>query len=183
MVGTVKTFKDGWGFIVSNQVAGDIYCHLKDSPGFVGELVAGEAVQFQLVQRRQGRNNGSQAVNIQRCGRGVQYSQPIQYSQPMMASSAFPPSGGTRSGTLKQWNDGWGWLQVPGHDDVFFGLKDNPHIPSANIGDAFVFEVAMGNKGKSKAVNAQPSKVGQQVIGHVKTLREGWGICSVEGMS
>lgn len=66
---------------------------------------------------------------------------------------------------------------------MFFGLKDNPHIPSASVGESFDFEVAPGNKGKSKAVNAQQSWVGQQVLGQVMSLRDGgWGFCTVDGL-
>merc|ERR1712032_530589 len=56
------------------------------------------------------------------------------------------------------------------------------HIASASVGDTFVFTVTFGHQGKLKAVDAQPSKAGQRVVGHVKSFRDGWGFCTVDGM-
>lgn len=199
--GSVKNFRDGWGFLVCSQVSGDIYCNLKDSPQFTGPpLQPGEAVEFSLVQRsaaQAGRNNGAQAVHVTRAeGPGAWTPRHVPPTMPMRAHAPAPvqvhapapmqahaPASGTHFGTLKVFKDGWGFLSGPGLvEEVFFGLKDNPHIQSAKVGDSFTFEVTMGPKGRARATNAQASLLGHQVAGTLKTIKDGWGFAVVEGV-
>lgn len=196
--GSVKNFRDGWGFLVCGEVAGDIYCNLNDSPQFAGPpLQPGEAVEFSLVQRgvaQGGRNNGAQAVHVVRAeGPGAWAPRHVpptrahgpapMHARPPAPARAHAPASGSHFGTVKVFKDGWGFISGPGLvEDVFFGLKDNPHIPSANVGDSFTFEVTMGPKGRPRAVNAQASILGHQVAGTLKTIKDGWGFAVVDGV-
>jgi cold shock CspA family protein len=63
----VKTFREGWGFVICDQVQGDIYANVRNSPMMIG-LNPGDPVEFDIVFRAEAtRNNGFQAVNVQPC--------------------------------------------------------------------------------------------------------------------
>lgn len=202
-VGTVKTFRDGWGFLVCDQLPGDVYVKMRDSPNLVQPLQQGEAVSFDLVYRNASeKNNGATAANVQRLGGGggmamtpraamppPQPQQPWQGKgkgkgapQPMGAQSA------QHTGTLVQFKpppDNWGWVESPTcNGQVFFGLRDNPQLqPPPNVGDTLVFELGAGPKGRSKAINVSASMIGQRVQGVMRSLKEGWGFAATDGIS
>lgn len=190
--GTVRQFREHWGFIVSDQVQGDIYVNMRDNPQLGGPLQVGEAVQFELDYRNSSdRNNGARAVNVQPAGaahvpsmapRVMSFARPAA-PRPTAAPAQTVP-GGQHTGQLAAFKDGWGWLEAPTlQGQVFFGLKDNQHLAAVpNVGDTLIFEVGLGPKGRARAVNVQASAVGQRVRGTVKSLRDGWGFATVEGL-
>jgi len=209
--GTVRTFRDGWGFIASGQVEGDIYVNAQSSPALGSmPLQPGESVEFELIYRASERNNGAQAVDVRRVAGGngsmrlatpplPKRALPVQeavsattgYPPPPPMSSAFAMPG-TRNGTgrlplhsgmLTAFKDGWGWIQSSSiQGDVFFGLRDNPHLPAApNVGDQLAFELGIDpKKGRHKALNVSPSSVGKRVVGVVSSMRDGWGFATSE---
>mmetsp|Transcript_83293 Transcript_83293/g.236036 ORF Transcript_83293/g.236036 Transcript_83293/m.236036 type:complete len:536 (+) Transcript_83293:40-1647(+) len=199
--GHVKTFRDDWGFIVSDQVEGDVFVKMRDSPTLGWPLQLGEVVSFELIHRPEStRNNGAHAVNVERMaadGAGpvpwrapapqlAAWPQQVIYSQqPSMVAPAWGPQAAPmqHSGTVAAFKpapDNWGWLDSPTcPSQIFFGLRDNPQLTTPpSVGDHLVFELAPGAKGRNKAVNIAPSLVGQRVPGTVRTLKDGWGFAS-----
>mmetsp|Transcript_19966 Transcript_19966/g.56316 ORF Transcript_19966/g.56316 Transcript_19966/m.56316 type:complete len:521 (-) Transcript_19966:135-1697(-) len=200
-VGTVKTFRDGWGFLVSDQVEGDIYVKMRDSPYLGNPLQQGEAVSFDLVYRNEssGKNNGATATNVQRMGAGGGMARPTTVPPPPAWPPALGGGGGRQAapaagavssqhmGTVAQFKpppDSWGWLESPTcQGQVFFGLRDNPQLQKVpEVGDKLVFELGAGPKGRSKAINISPSLVGQRVMGTMRNLYEGWGFATTDSI-
>mmetsp|Transcript_34843 Transcript_34843/g.80825 ORF Transcript_34843/g.80825 Transcript_34843/m.80825 type:complete len:520 (-) Transcript_34843:350-1909(-) len=204
-VGTVKKmFVDGWGFIVCDQISGDVFVNMRDSPALVQPLQQGEMVSFDLVQRAASdKNNGAAATNVQLLSSNpVVQTMPVVPQQVQVAAAASVmgavPLAGVQSqhvGTVVQLKpEGWGWLEAATcNGQVFFGLRDNPQLTAVpNVGDQLVFELAAGPKGRSKAINVspappeainvQPSLAGQRVQGVIKNLNDGWGFATADGI-
>jgi len=198
--GQVKTFRDGWGFLVSDQVPGDIYVKMQNSPNLGQPLQPGEAVSFDIVWRTEqsARNNGATAMNVQRLGGSgcmALVVPPPPQGQPWGGKGGFAPPAppamraisSQHVGTLVQFKpppDSWGFLESPTCDSqVFFGMRDNPQLQALpNVGDKLAFELAAGPKGRSKAINVAPSMIGQRVNGVIRNVYEGWGFASTDGI-
>lgn len=213
-VGTVKKFMSGWGFIVCDQVQGDIFVNGKSFAQGPNQiplqhiLQQGDKVQFELTQRadpmqamQAGKNNNSmQAMNVTRLGGSAnpmdyntivnQLSQAVMQRGPggMMMGAQNSGNASTQMGALQSFNaeSGWGWIKCAATgSDVFFGLKDNPHMTpmTLNVGDSVMFGTGINQKtGKPKAVNVQASRVGQRVQGTVREMRGDWGFANSPGM-
>jgi len=205
MYGTVRTFRHGWGFLTSPQLTGDIYVNLVQSPKLEGEaLVAGEAVTFELQHRASAdRNNGSQAVNVQRTSAASQPPPPRSNPPPPNQYTITPAymqgqgpgfSQGNKAGkstfyhgtmAMVREKDGWGWIKSPTvNGDIFFGMRDNPQLLELpKLGDQLSFEIAVDPKsGRNKALKAAHSLAGQRVQGVVKSFKDGWGFATSEGI-
>jgi len=198
-VGQVKWFRDDWGFLVSDQVSGDIFAKTRDCPNLGQPLQPGEAVSFDIVRRTESsKNNGVAATNVQRLGGGgctALAAPPATPRQPWggrggLAPAAPPATGAVSSqqhvGTVVQVKpppDSWGFLESPTCDRIFFGMRDNPQLEALpSVGDTLVFEVGVGPKGRNRAINVAPSVVGRRVSGVVTDVLEGWGWATADGV-
>jgi len=191
--GQVKTFRDGWGFLFSDQLPGDIYVKMRDSPSLGEPLQQGETVSFDLVYRNDQteKNNGATAVNVQRLGGHGGPAAAQRQTQWQGRPMAAPSTGAVstqHTGTLVEFKpppESWGWLESPScPSQVFFGLRDNPQLQAMpKVGDSMVFELGAGPKGRSKAINVATSMVGQRVQGVISNLYEGWGFASTDGIA
>eukprot|EP00927_Polykrikos_kofoidii_P048949 TRINITY_DN43109_c0_g1_i1.p1 TRINITY_DN43109_c0_g1~~TRINITY_DN43109_c0_g1_i1.p1 ORF type:complete len:600 (-),score=100.54 TRINITY_DN43109_c0_g1_i1:97-1827(-) len=107
ITGTVRTCKDGWGFLVSPQVQGDVYMNMRDSPGLATPLMPGEQVTFSLAFKQgTSRNNGAMAMDVTRgvdCGVSLP-----QQQQPSAIGSIQPMSGGFGGQTPQSGGPGFG---------------------------------------------------------------------------
>lgn len=132
LVGTMASVKDGWGFIQSPSVAGDIFIGLRDNPGLSGTLPGvGEEVSFEIaLDPKTGRHK---------------------------ALNAAPSMGGTRvRGTVKEVREGgWGFASADGVDgQVMLGQRNlaAAGIQQLSAGDVLDFDLQRGKRGY-EAVN------------------------------
>lgn len=180
MIGSVKTFRDGWGFVISDQHQGDIYVSAKSNPGIDAPLQKGEMVEFELDHRLvDNKNNGACAINLTRMhggGYGAPSPPPARsymaqtpppppmvpkgFGKGHMAAGSGPYPGQEVSGVMVTVKDGWGWAQTPSVDgDVFLGMRDNAHLSALpNVGDELTFALNLDPKsGRYKAVSVAHS--------------------------
>lgn len=161
--GTIKTFRHGWGFVTCNEAQGDVYLSEQHSPALAGAwLTPGDVVEFDLVQRGEGsgRNNGATAINAVLVPKSLSAQPPPpagprpQQQRFMPQTSALPQSG-MSWGTVVSMREGWGFIRLAdGESDVFFGLRDNAHLPNPPmVGDQVCFTQEMGQKGRLRAIN------------------------------
>eukprot|EP00404_Azadinium_spinosum_P059369 CAMPEP_0180713528 /NCGR_PEP_ID=MMETSP1038_2-20121128/11947_1 /TAXON_ID=632150 /ORGANISM="Azadinium spinosum, Strain 3D9" /LENGTH=531 /DNA_ID=CAMNT_0022745853 /DNA_START=15 /DNA_END=1611 /DNA_ORIENTATION=- len=188
--GTVKQFNGEWGFLVAEGVDGDIFCHLKDTPQFIGPpLQPGENVQFEVVQSmgsKQGRNNGLQAVNVQRKA-GMRQKAPLATFVQQGQAGRVKQEDERVIGTLKSIRNGMGFCLVEGVEgDVLLGQRSlnesGIDLMTMQVGDSLTFDLATGPKG-FHASNIQAVSTGGRVTGTLKTIRNGMGFCVVQGIS
>lgn len=180
MTGTIKTFRDHWGFIQSDQYPGDIYVSARaaDAP-----LQAGDMVEFD-IDTKPGNHNGARAANVKKLGGGGGHA----YAPPLMQAHAFAPQAPGRkvSGTMVSVKDTWGFVKTASvQGDVFLGMRDNAQLSVLPaVGDELSFELVLDPKsGRYKAVSVAPSLKGIRLQGTVTQVRDGgWGFATSEGV-
>lgn len=197
--GTVKTFNGQWGFVSTPDHEGDVFAHLKDSPGLAA-LRPGEAVEFDLVVKAGGKHNGAQAVNVARVSAGGAYldaraghaagqvqHQMLYTENGDVGEEVHGPGQQQYMGTVVHFRPekGWGLLECPSLDDpkLFFGVKDNPMLTGRTLvqGDEIQFDLGANEEGRPRAEHAElalrtlEQLVGCRVRGVIKTFRDGWG--------
>jgi cold shock CspA family protein len=150
--GTVKSWRDQWGFIVSPQVEGDIFCH-QDGTVNRMPLNTGDAVRFRVAPDAKGR----------RCASDVELIDP-SYSYSAGPSYSAPPRGGWEAagddgvfeGTVKSWRDQWGFIVSPQVEgDVFCHQDVTVNRMPLTTGDAVRFRVAPDKKGRRCASDVE----------------------------
>eukprot|EP00929_Paragymnodinium_shiwhaense_P119171 TRINITY_DN9104_c0_g1_i1.p1 TRINITY_DN9104_c0_g1~~TRINITY_DN9104_c0_g1_i1.p1 ORF type:complete len:552 (+),score=114.01 TRINITY_DN9104_c0_g1_i1:93-1748(+) len=185
LVGTVRSFRGSWGFIVSDAFQGDIFVGLKGNPQLGGTLRQGEEVSFELVEQ----NGKTEAIDVQVLG---------------LAGAGDSPR---FEGRVRKFQSPWGFIESDAFEgDLFVGLKANPHLRESGLSqeDRVEFEIIRDPAtGKSEAVHvrvltsahsgrrpagapalartgpaerAQVSHlVGQMIRGTIKNFRDLWG--------
>eukprot|EP00747_Dinoflagellata_sp_TGD_P089024 gnl/TRDRNA2_/TRDRNA2_164195_c1_seq1.p1 gnl/TRDRNA2_/TRDRNA2_164195_c1~~gnl/TRDRNA2_/TRDRNA2_164195_c1_seq1.p1 ORF type:complete len:513 (+),score=96.15 gnl/TRDRNA2_/TRDRNA2_164195_c1_seq1:180-1541(+) len=132
--GSVKQFKDPWGWISSSSVEGDVFAHNEDCVN--GVLYANARVTFELgVDSKSGRNR---AKRIQ-----------------VQGGHAGGHGGGQRigghMGVIAQWKDKWGWISSPEfRDGDIFAHAEDLLTPVA-LGMQVTFRVSLDPKGRRRA--------------------------------
>lgn len=167
VVGTVKSWKDQFGFLTSPEVQGDIFVHAHENPELGGPLYVGEQVIFDLTS---GKNGQPHAKNVARTG--------------ATGGQAIP----SMTGVLVSFRDGWGLIESPSlPEKLYCGERENPLLKEQGVstGDEVQFEVGTNmSNGKSRAANMrlvvkeQSELVGRRCNGIVKTWKDGWGFAS-----
>jgi len=170
--GTVRSWKDRWGFLVSDAVDGDIFVHARENPNLGGTLQVGEQVMFELIPGKDGQPH---AINVERPGG---------------AEPASSSHDGTSflQGTLASFRDGWGLIESASlPEKLWCGIRDNPQINDEGIvpGDEVTFEIGINSSnGRNKAVSIalvvreQSELVGRRVRGVVNRFNDGWGFAT-----
>lgn len=169
--GIVKTFRDGWGFILSDYVPGDIFVSTQNCPGTGGYLEPGESVVFDVAYKSaNGRNNGASAFNVVRAAPpnvphrapagslrpsfpapAMRPRQPL--GPPRFAPPAAPQSSGQRvRGTVTLVKDIFAFAESPGVDGwILLGTKNlvaaGLDASLLQVGDVVEFELATAAKG------------------------------------
>eukprot|EP00411_Alexandrium_monilatum_P101725 CAMPEP_0175792230 /NCGR_PEP_ID=MMETSP0097-20121207/82858_1 /TAXON_ID=311494 /ORGANISM="Alexandrium monilatum, Strain CCMP3105" /LENGTH=520 /DNA_ID=CAMNT_0017103409 /DNA_START=21 /DNA_END=1580 /DNA_ORIENTATION=- len=170
LTGTVKLFRGQWGFLTAEDVDGDVFLHLNDSPALANiELKVGETVSFELTSG--GPNNEARAINAAR-----------------LDSDDEGSSSAVLTGHVKSLRRGYGLIDSPSLEgSMYFGERDNPQLKEGELspGDEVTFELATNPAdGRDKAVKVQrvvkvlSACVGQTVRGAVKSFGEGWGFAT-----
>lgn len=169
LVGTVKSWRDRWGFVVSDGVQGDVMVHVRENPSLGGPLRPGEQVEFELGA---GKDGAAHAVNATRLSASQEY--------------ASSDTGDLLRGTIASFRDGWGLIESPSlAEKLYCGLRDNPRVADLAPGDEVLFRVGLNEKnGKNKAVDTQlmvqeqTNMVGCRTRGTVSKFNDGWGFAS-----
>ncbi|CAE8609350.1 unnamed protein product, partial [Polarella glacialis] len=142
LTGTIKSFKDQWGFINCAEFVGDLFMHLRSNPD-LGVVFPGDAVQFEVAEDKQG---GYNAVNTT-----------------VMKEDPQTLVGQRLSGWVKSFKEKWGLINSQRFDgDIFVGLGSNSHIKGPlTVGECVEFEIALDEKAKQgiQAVHVKPTGV------------------------
>merc|ERR1712054_312409 len=91
LLGEIKSFKENWGFIVSDSFSGDLFVHLRSNKQ-LGAVSAGDLVQFEVEEDPQSAG-GFHAVNAT-----LQRRDPLDLV------------GQQVQGWVKSFRSGWGFL-------------------------------------------------------------------------
>mmetsp|Transcript_30698 Transcript_30698/g.79628 ORF Transcript_30698/g.79628 Transcript_30698/m.79628 type:complete len:525 (-) Transcript_30698:148-1722(-) len=204
LVGIVKRFDSGWGFLLSDSIPGDIFVHERDNPTVQQTgLDPGMQVAFTLAEDKGGKRK---AVGVTPLGRGMRAPPPplygrSSYTQPRPLAAPAPPGPPAAAqgvlpshrmvGRVKRFRDGWGFLdcdQVDG--DIFVGKKDNPNLPDLVEGQHVSFILQLQANGKRKAGEAEVSIPPASELagtgryrGTVRSFRGSWGLIVSESFA
>eukprot|EP00931_Biecheleriopsis_adriatica_P100864 TRINITY_DN76106_c0_g1_i1.p1 TRINITY_DN76106_c0_g1~~TRINITY_DN76106_c0_g1_i1.p1 ORF type:complete len:654 (-),score=113.74 TRINITY_DN76106_c0_g1_i1:101-2062(-) len=151
LTGSIRSFRDSWGFITSDQFQGDLFIHRRASPN-LGPVQSGDPVKFEVAQDAQakdGEEGQYQAVNV-----SVQKDD----LDNLVGQRLF--------GWVKSFKDKWGLLNSQRFDgDLFVGFGTNPQLNNKALqqGEGVEFEVAPDDRGKGKFQAVQVSLTGLAV--------------------
>jgi len=107
--GVIRSFKDGWGFVVSDLFEGDLFLHQGSNPTS-GSLNPGDNVVFDIVK---GSNGKCHATHVQ-----------------VVPCEISDLEGRRCSGQVRSFRDNWGFVTSPKFaGDLFVGMKSNPMLP------------------------------------------------------
>mmetsp|Transcript_115784 Transcript_115784/g.327491 ORF Transcript_115784/g.327491 Transcript_115784/m.327491 type:complete len:588 (+) Transcript_115784:58-1821(+) len=144
ITGVVKSFRDGWGFINSEQFEGDLFLHKGSNPS-ISHADPGDLVEFTIAKDERAKG-------------GVQAS---ETTFKVFEQSALV--GKRCAGTVKSFRGDWGFLQsdrFPG--DLFVGTKSGQNSEvgaTLTAGEQVTFEIALDGS-KCCAVNTRRVSLG-----------------------
>lgn len=149
LVGKIKSFKENWGFIVSDHFAGDLFVHLRSNVSLQGVRVD-DMVTFHVEQDPASKDGGYHAVGTTLFGE-------IEPRELV---------GHTVQGWVKTFKGSWGFLNSHRFQgDVFVGLNANRHLGQVALenGEPVEFEIAADAK----------SERGVEAVKLVRVLKAG----------
>lgn len=137
LLGKVKSFKENWGFIISDSFEGDLFLHTRSNRD-MPTLRADDIVEFVVDQDAQATGN-YHAIEVALLKREPQ-----------------DLVGRRLVGWVKSFRGNWGFLNSDHIDgDVFVGLNGNPHLSPVGLdqGETVEFELSVNTK-SSRGVEA-----------------------------
>lgn len=154
LVGTIRSFKEPWGFVIAESFSGDLFLHRRNNPELAATITDGTPVSFEVAE--DGKQQGSfNAVNTA-----------------VLKDELRNLVGKSVSGWVKSFKDKWGLLQSSRFDgDIFVGLAANPNFTQiAQQGAAVEFQVAAdGDRfqavGVVPAGSSMPAAPGGHAVG------------------
>lgn len=183
--GVVRSFHNGWGWIVDDTTGGDVFVHSANNT-HLAEVPVGAAVSFDVAPDSKGRQG---AVNVAVLGGGqsaapafrpvpsfaphaynasprapaptLQYGSArggfLQQSPPaQQVPRSLPKSGAKQMGTLKFSKGDWGFVVHPSMGDVFFHKKDSTTVlEGLPEGQHVSFFVVPDKDGRPKATEVE----------------------------
>jgi len=163
--GSVKTYKEPWGWITCAAAGADVFCHIQDVER--GHLSKDAAVSFELgTDQKSGK---PRALHIEVEG---------------LAESQEGASSGPRlTGSIKSWREAWGWIASPDLAENIFGHKEDlvnadPHH-ELQVGTEVRFDVGTDSKsGKPRAKRIELLDVpepSERLTGEITSWKEQWG--------
>eukprot|EP00928_Gymnodinium_smaydae_P097685 TRINITY_DN8908_c0_g1_i1.p1 TRINITY_DN8908_c0_g1~~TRINITY_DN8908_c0_g1_i1.p1 ORF type:complete len:559 (+),score=93.42 TRINITY_DN8908_c0_g1_i1:205-1881(+) len=188
--GTVRSWKDKWGFIVSDSFKGDLFAHMSYvDPG--SSLYEGARVNFEVGVGQKGRPTATH-VRVAGAGASRTGGSPAAGAG---AEVAVAPGEGRASeevlqsmvgrvleGTVRSWKDVWGFVTSPAFQgDIFAHLENTVAKLPLAAGARVSFEVGVDDRGrhaarKIESVMTPEEWVGQgQCTGSIKSWRNDWG--------
>jgi len=147
--GVVRSFREGWGFVVSDDFDGDLFLHQGSNPG-LGALNAGDPISFEISLGSSGKCHATKVQAV-----------PTELKDLV---------GRQCSGRVRSFHDTWGFVtshKYPG--DLFVGMRSNPHLTvPLKLGDNVEFTVqrSAGNKSQTgfEAVNVKVEGSGSTTL-------------------
>lgn len=126
LVGTIRSFKEPWGFVNAETFSGDLFVHRRNNPDLATTVTAGCPVSFEVAEDTQ-QPGSFHAVKVA-----------------VLKDELRNLVGKTVGGWVKSFRDKWGLLQSSRFDgDIFVGLGANPHFTQMpQQGAAVEFKVA-----------------------------------------
>lgn len=145
--GTVRSFRDSWGFVVSDDFEGDLFLHQRSNPGV--QLQSGDTVEFVISQERSGKLHATSVKVV-----------PVDLEELI---------GKLCSGTVRSFSGDWGFVTSTRFvGDLFVGNRSNPQlaaIPPLKPGDQLEFTVQNSSrKSGSKSFEAVNVRVAGSVV-------------------
>jgi len=143
--GIIRSFRDGWGFVVSDDFDGDLFLHQGSNPGS-SFLQVGDNITFEIALGSGGKCHATRVQTV--------------------ASELKDLVGRTCVGKVRSFHDNWGFVtssKYPG--DLFIGMRTNPQLAAPlKPGDQIEFLVQKGaNSNKYEA--AQVKIIGSALTG------------------
>mmetsp|Transcript_6207 Transcript_6207/g.11271 ORF Transcript_6207/g.11271 Transcript_6207/m.11271 type:complete len:632 (-) Transcript_6207:36-1931(-) len=129
--GTIRSFRESWGFVVSEAFEGDLFLHQGSNPGILG-LQAGTSILFDISMGAGGRAHATS----------------VQVAPPGPDSMV----GQRCRGQVRSFRDTWGFVVSSDfYGDLFFGTRSNPALASRSPkeGDQVEFTVAVQQSANS----------------------------------
>jgi len=196
----VRSWKEKWGFIVSDSFEGDLFAHMDYlvQPGLIP--TQGARVSFEVGT---GQKNRPSALQIQILTGGVvpqvsampaQFQAAPMQSLPMQQPPAEPGMGraseevlstlvGQRmEGTMRSWKDVWGFVTCPHFSgDLFAHIENTVANAPLATGSLVVFEVGVDKKGRHTAQRIESISKPEHWVGKglckgtLKSWRDSWG--------
>lgn len=159
--GTVKSWKEPWGWLSSPAAGQDVFCHIQDLVR--GRLSKDVVVSFELgTDQKSGK---PRALNIE-----------------VMGSDDLDLGNGERlTGTITSWKEAWGWIACPDLEENIFGHKEdilNADVifTGLEINTEVRFEVGTDAKsGKPRAKKIQIVGQEERYTGEIVSWKEQWG--------
>jgi len=179
-VGTIRSFKETWGFITAPDHEGDLFVGLKNNPHLAGQELVGREVEFEIRARQDGK---AEAIGVTVLA-GTESRPDQKFRAEEMASLV----GAWLEGAIIEMLDTYGYIAVEGFSaDVIFHMVENPQVKQMQIADAVSFQLSQDHRnGSLRAVSAIPlavmkhdletfSESNAVLMGRVKSFRGTWG--------
>lgn len=171
--GSVRSFRDSWGCVVSEAFQGDLYLHRRNNSE-LGPVQAGDPVSFQVLEDPPGH---FQAVGCQVL--------PVPLAQ-LTGQRLF--------GWVKSfYPEDWGFLaSLRFEGELFVSLDKNPRLKTPlKSGESVVFNIQQDEEtgelhavdvARSNSTVQKDTKEGQTCIGKVKSFRGEWGFITSDSL-
>lgn len=172
--GSVRSFRDAWGFVVSEAFQGDLYLHRRNNSE-LGPVQAGDPVSFQVSEDPPGH---FQAVDCQVL--------PVPLGPQLVGQRLF--------GWVKTfYPEDWGFLASLRFDgELFVSLDKNPRLKTPlKSGESVVFNIQQDEEtgelhavdvARSNSTVQKHSSEGQTCTGKVKSFRGEWGFITSDSL-
>lgn len=178
LYGTVRSWKEAWGFIVSDSFEGDLFAHNEQLDGNSCPMFEGAQVSFEVGV---GTKNRPSAMAIMVEGGvppwsdewGNAQADGFTWGPPQPSGSGnmggFGASDVQRAspedlnavvgirleGTIRKWKREWGFVQCDNFQGDLFAHIDNTGGAVFEAGDPVWFEVGLDSKGRHAAINIE----------------------------
>eukprot|EP00927_Polykrikos_kofoidii_P061640 TRINITY_DN56474_c0_g1_i2.p1 TRINITY_DN56474_c0_g1~~TRINITY_DN56474_c0_g1_i2.p1 ORF type:complete len:476 (-),score=79.87 TRINITY_DN56474_c0_g1_i2:40-1410(-) len=178
MEGKIKSFRETWGFLVSDGFTGDLFIHRKSNPNLGDVVGVDDRLSFTIAEDAQ-KAGEFHAVD----------ATPIKVPVTELLGQVM-------RGTVRKFQSGWGFLTSGRYEgDLFVGVRSNHHLEQFGLtpGETVEFEVGKDEKAMNgvQAIKVKRIQVGNSAMagaqsfpgtllspicmGWVKSFKESWG--------
>lgn len=167
--GSIKSWREPWGWISSPEAGQDVFCHVQDVVS--GHIGKDAHVSFELgTDEKSGK---PRARNIEVHG---------------VTQRLETETGPRITGTIKSWKEAWGWINSDQLQEAIFGHRED--LVNVQPGHSLQpdmevrFDVGTDDKsGKPRAKRIELVDQPEQFIGKVASWKDAWGWISCEKLA
>jgi len=155
MTGRIKSFRDHWGFVNSDQFTGDLFIHTK-SNAQLGTVAPGDPIQFEIAEDTTSPGGSQQAVNAT-----------------CLKDDVKSLLGERLRGWVKSFKSNWGFLNSNRFDgDIFVGLKANSQLEPNGLqqGELVEFQIAKDDKATNGVHATKVRRISEAAPGGLNAL-------------